>query len=1242
MRQFDILESPLKGTHLIEASAGTGKTYAIAGLFLRLILERRLSPGDILVVTFTNAATAELRERIRSKIRNCLLHLAGSKTSDKVIEALLNDVDKREEASMRLRSALQGFDEASIHTIHGFCGRMLRENPFESGSLFDTKLVTDQDELVMEVIRDFWRIHLSEESLLFLAYARDRIGIEGLGSFYGSFCRLPVDQIIPLCDKTDTGDLEKRFIGAFTQAASLWRDSRDDVAAILSGFAGLNRRSYPPDKMEEWVREMERFLSRELLDPRLFPEAVKFSQEYIMASTRKGFSPPDHIFFKAWQDLMDLKVILEKAFEDRIMALQRLFFEYAGSELKKRKTSRNIAYFDDLLTGLHNALHSDVGQRLATAIAGRYKAALIDEFQDTDPIQYEIFRKVFSGDEKALFLIGDPKQAIYGFRGADIFTYMKASRDIAEKSTLIENWRSRPSLIGAVNAVFGACARPFIFDEIPFERAKAAKDKKHDELLIDGTKTEPFIIWYPDKEVGGRGGDSLNKTDAVRLVARAVSSEIAGLIMLGRQGRALIGDRPLVEGDMAVLVRKNSEADLIKDSLSRLGVPAVLNQMGSVFETEEASEMQRLLNAAAKPGHAGTLKAALATRMLGFKGENLDEPDESGNFMDEWISAFRRYGELWLSRGFASMFRDVMTENRILERLAAMPDGERRATNMLHLAELLHKASLEQGRGMRGLLRWLADKRGSRFAGSDEYQLRLESDERAVKIVTVHRSKGLQYPVVFCPFMWAGTAHSGKKGPHALFHNEKGSLVLDIGSSDIEEDTRLAQKEALAEELRILYVALTRACNRCYLIWTSSGGKDQSALDFLIGGSKGSEDISAEDSLPSRLEILAGSAVGAIKVEALPERVSSPIGRFKKHPHLSCRSFSGLSNDYPRIASFTSLTGYASGSDPRYRASEQGSSERNHLYSPVEISDNGKGGLPEPFESDRLEAAVFSGLSLGEAEARYSLPDTAGVSQKQTDLERFPRGEKAGVLIHDIFEHIDFAPDTRESRRLLVRKKLLSGGFHPSWEEALCDLVEKTLEFPLQAYDNEIRLSSITGKDRVSEMEFYFPLAAISSHSIAGIIAPFAGHRQGGSEEGKKTLWRVPENLPERLADLGFINVRGFMRGAMDLVFRFGDRFYLLDWKSNYLGDVPLSYGQDALEEAMIRHLYHFQYLIYLAALHGFLRSRIPGYDYERNFGCVFYVFLRGIASGVGCGVYRARPPIELLDRLCALMMKPK
>jgi len=681
----------------------------------------------------------------------------------------------------------------------------------------------------------------------------------------------------------------------------------------------------------------------------------------------------------------------------------------------------------------------------------------------------------------------------------------------------------------------------------------------------------------------------------------------------------MVGDRPLSEGDIAVLVRKNKEADLVKEALSAVGVPAVLHHTGSVFETREAEEMQRVLAAVNRPGNQRILKAALATDMMGIKAEDLDH--EAGERWDSWAASFQYYREVWVSRGFMAMFRRILEEHQVIKRIAALSYGERRATNLLHIAELLQRASLERGRGIEGLLKWFGEKRQSETARSDEYQLRLESDEKAVQIVTVHRSKGLQYPVVFCPFMWDGISQGKKKDSHVIFHEGDHRLILDLGSEQIEENRLKAEKEAVAEELRLLYVAVTRACNRCYLVWTSKDLTPRSSLDLLLDGLEAEVEKFDGSSFFSRLKALSKRAKGSIRVQDMPEGSTLSVTYSKGRSSLSCRSFGGVADNYSRIASFTYLAGAPSRADSKdldHAAADWKSlatDEDNQLVTE----------LPE----EQTAQQVLQGLSFS------SYPSEA------YGFLDFPRGPAAGIFIHDLFESMDFQPEAEENRKSLVRQKLLDHGFQDFWGDTVCAMVERVLDAPLLDDVCGLRLSAIRRDSRKSEMEFYFPLNDISPGILAKTISPFtrSGIRsalnRANFEEG------LPDDLPSRIKELGFHRVKGFMRGFIDLIFCFEGKYHIIDWKSNYLGAGPRAYGRQGLERTMAEHCYHLQYLLYVTALHQFLGFRVPGYEYEKHFGYVFYLFLRGMDPRMDpeSGIYRCRPPLELVERLCGAMI---
>ncbi|NVM27028.1 MAG: UvrD-helicase domain-containing protein, partial [Desulfobacterales bacterium] len=567
----------------------------------------------------------------------------------------------------------------------------------------------------------------------------------------------------------------------------------------------------------------------------LFQGFEKFTSGELEESVKKNHAPPGHPFFDLCQTLREKQRELERVFDQRLLGLKVELFHYVHDELVRRKGQKNIQFFDDLLLRLHRSLEEKSGEALAGAMRMKFRAALIDEFQDTDPIQYAIFKRVFGTGKGILFLIGDPKQAIYGFRGADVFAYMDAARDVESRYTLGENWRSEPDLIAAINAIFARADRPFVYDEIPFQPAAPATNKDPDFLRMDGQREPPLELWFVDASKVGEPGKTITKTRARELIPRAVADEISRLISLGRDSRTLIGKTPLSEGDIAVLVRTNSEARLMQETLSSLGIPSVLYTTESLFDSHEALEMDRVLAGISEPNNERLLKAAMATDMMGTRGEELDGLTEDETGWEKWLLNLKRYHDLWEEHGFIRMFRYLLFEQKVLTRLMSFPDGQRRTTNVLHLSEVLHVASTERRLCMAGLLKWLSEQRDSTAPRLEEHQLRLESDENAVKLVTIHKSKGLEYPVVFCPFAWGGSRIERKKDPFT-FHDELDNmrLTLDLGSEGMDENRVFAEKEQLAENLRLLYVALTRARSRCYLVWGRFKDAETSAPAYLF------------------------------------------------------------------------------------------------------------------------------------------------------------------------------------------------------------------------------------------------------------------------------------------------------------------------------------------------------------------------------------------------------------------------
>jgi exodeoxyribonuclease V beta subunit len=815
LQELKLLESPLSGTNLIEAGAGTGKTYTITCLFLRLILEKRFPVKDILVVTYTVAATEELRDRIRRKIREALDAYSRGNSDDPFVKGLVQKTGDAKDAISLLRAALHDFDEASIFTIHGFCQRTLHESAFESGSLFDTELEPEQTAGILEEIaRDFWRRHFYTAPAEFVSYARSKkFGPDFfLDLINKGRAHLDVTIIPEVSGATEIDVTPFRAVYEKLQAA--WLTGRKEVEAQLKhpGLYADYTKHLPA-----YLEMMDAYVDGALPPVPLPAKFEKFTAAELGKKTKRGNTPPRHPFYDFCEELQGAETVLKATMDHHLLYLKGEIFRCVQRELPARKQRRNIQFFDDLLTRLRRSLNESGGTALAEALRRRYKAALIDEFQDTDPVQYAIFRTVFGKDESILFLIGDPKQAIYSFRGADLFAYMKAAGQVNSRYTLTSNWRSEPGLIQAVNTIFANGTNPFLYRDIPFEPAVPGKGEDHAILTIDDAAEPPFHLWFVDAEETDTNG-FIKKGVVNNRIAEAVAGEIARLIHLGRSGKARIGDNALREADIAVLTRSNREAQLMQKALSRLRIPSVLYSTGNLFDTDEAAEMNRVLEGIINPGREGLIRGALATDMMGMSGEAVErlQHDEAG--WETVLNRFHEYYDMWNRFGFIRMFRSFLLREKVRSRLLSLPSGERRLTNVLHLSELLHQTATEEKLGMAGLLKWLACQRDPESPRLEEHQLRLESDANAVKIVTIHKSKGLEYPVVFCPFNWGGSRI--KTNEVFAFHDEhddaKLKLVIDPEGS---ADRALAEKEALAENLRLLYVSLTRAKNRCYLVW---------------------------------------------------------------------------------------------------------------------------------------------------------------------------------------------------------------------------------------------------------------------------------------------------------------------------------------------------------------------------------------------------------------------------------------
>ncbi|MBR5997655.1 MAG: UvrD-helicase domain-containing protein, partial [Deltaproteobacteria bacterium] len=881
---------PLHGFHLIEASAGTGKTHKITDLFLRLLLREHWDAGKILAVTFTDAATNELKSKIRERLRAALNHLDGkTETSLEAVFSTLSETE-RAEACPRLEAALATFDDAAIFTIHSFCLKILSEYPLETGTPFQMELMPDSSLLLRQTAADFWRREADAASPELLRHLLRNYAEKG--AFNGKdapndfpahlvrFGQVLLNRHFPLLLPQEKAGNAESFARkkaslheAFETLRACWPTTRPELAAIFSSGV-LNKRSYGEEQCVRSLREMDTWLAKcNPLQP--FANLEKFCASLLHEKTLKGKTlvlPP---FCESCEQLLTLAQEAQKDLENAALALHRRFAGQLARELRRRGDQLHFYTYHDLLTRLDEALVRN-GEKLAALVRERFPVALIDEFQDTDPVQWQIFQNIYlspaaQNNRSLLFVIGDPKQAIYSFRGGDIFTYMKAARKARSRFTLDTNWRSVAPLVEGINHLFSQKENPFLFKEIRFERIKAAANGPAEYLESDGHPVKQALTLWLDRT---KNGDAAMATAIRRLLEKARLRQADG------------SATRLSPQDIAVITRTNKKAMDIQSLLGQRGIAAVVHSSTSIFDTVEARDLLRLLKGLLEPAR---MRQILTLPLFGLNWEKCYELLNDMAQKERWMRRFGIWREIWQTQGIAVMAANLMTQMAVRPRILALPCGERQLTNILHCWEILHQAERIHHLDANGLASWFA-RQIEQIPEKEEYQLRLETDDLAVQIFTIHKSKGLQFPVVFVPDL----GDSDKKSESfPFFHDQEEKPVLWLGGKEKNEYESHIHREKTAENMRLLYVALTRARYLCITSWNGKSGPLETLLSENAPGEETGEqpqktkNKKAKNETPpcgdeendEQLETLRRRLAPDIAVELLPEADNLPWAR---------------------------------------------------------------------------------------------------------------------------------------------------------------------------------------------------------------------------------------------------------------------------------------------------------------------------------------------------------------------------
>ncbi|NYS77836.1 MULTISPECIES: exodeoxyribonuclease V subunit beta [Halomonadaceae] len=1222
------LSLPLHGSRLIEASAGTGKTFTIALLYVRLVLGghsvdddtafiRPLTPPEILVVTFTNAATQELRERIRNRLVEAAeVFRADGQASDELLLELRDQYDPATwpACSRRLALAAEWMDEAAVSTIHSWCYRMLREHAFDSGSLFSLNLENDQRELEQEVVRDYWRS-------FYYPLDSDALGIVTRYWKSPDDLHVPLQRLLPESEALGDEKPEPRETLAATQAeraAQLselkapWPAWLDELVPALEDAAtrkAFKGQSFNAKSRANWLGALREWCETDADRPALTDAAWKRMTPDGMADIWKEGAPPCP---QAWEALAQLPQALDALPEPRNDLLIHAV-QWCRARLEREQERRAEMGPNDLLTHLDRALKGPNKEALAAQIQRQFPVALIDEFQDTDPIQYRIFNAVYNvatpRRDSAILLIGDPKQAIYAFRGADIFTYLQARQDTDGRHvTLGTNFRSSRAMVAAVNHCFSYAdqheAGAFLFraeggdNPLPFNPVNAKGTK--DTLVLKGKPLAAMTLWPLESE------EPLSKTAYQTEMAERCASHMAELLEAGRQQQAGFakaaddnGDNgltPLAPSDMAVLVNGLQEARAIRLALASRGIKSVyLSDHDKVFSSPIAPQLAIWLRACAEPQAnsrqaEAKLRAALATSVLGLSLEELDHLNQSELAWEARVEQFSDYHRLWQRQGVLPLVRRLMVDFDIAARLLGeFAEGERLLTDLLHLGEMLQHASQELD-GEHALIRFLAEAIADPDSHGDSHKLRLESDADLVKVVTIHKSKGLEYPLVFLPFIANHRPVSDTDLP-LRWHDSEGTLQLSLSADEATLAT--ADRERLGEDLRKLYVALTRARHATWLGLAALKGSENSAIGHLINGGKAIAPSGFTQALGdlvegSDIELSAAPEPTALRFTPAPEQQALGHARTPLRP----------AREQWWIASYSALrtSGAVSGS------------------STIPLT------TPAPEPATPQEATTLEVLDE---------PHDNAINTEAFHLHRFPRGPGPGTFLHGLLEWagqlgFNTALEDPVAREDMLRRRVQLRGWQ-AWHDTLAGWFEELLATPLP-------LPLLQQQSQPSEGS-QVALCELKSYQVE-LEFWFAAHHVGTRKLDELVSDHLLPGVSRPVLDADTLN--GMLKGFIDLAFEHEGRFYVLDWKSNYLGSDDSAYTAEALRNAMLEKRYDLQAALYLLALHRLLKARLPNYDPHQHLGGSMTVFLRGSRT-TARGVHAVPAPVALIEALDAL-----
>jgi exodeoxyribonuclease V beta subunit len=1176
---FNALTFPLTGSSLIEASAGTGKTYSACNVYLRILighqecgLPLKAAPPiqEILVLTFSRAATTELQTRISKRISEAIMVFSeGHPSKDVFLEQLKTSIPKKDHTRVvqRLRYASVQIDLASIFTIHSFCQKLMAENHFTLNQNKLRRLELNVNEHIKRITRDAWRmLHNRDKTAYQLAtISQQWPTFETFNAYYSTLItnheHTELHKPLITIDTSFEDLFDDHYISLINNVKTLWCRQQSELNSFFNSndIKYKNRYKKPVKEMNSFCQQNNAFFFSKYLSTKI----EKLTYSHISLQLKKENCILDHI-----SDVLiaieELLVYITDQHQDSIKLRQWLLLQLKN-KWRDYKSIHFIVTPSDLLYELNNALSTPSFKQ---DIRDKYPFAIIDEFQDTDALQYNIFKRIYIEDQhSSLVLIGDPKQAIYRFRAADLHTYLNAKKNISSERifSMETNWRSSKTIIACFNYLFSRHHSIFMNDNIQYKEVISAPNPSttdHDGITYN-SKIEQLTFWLAQSK---ESDTVINKVDAQSLLFSYCASKIHELL---NDANTRVNQRTIRSEDICILVRSNDDAIKIQTALNKINISSTfLNKKDSIYNSQCALHLCYFFNALLQPNSTTSLSTILATSFYQIKYDTLSQSD-----LDSWQHHFNQLHEFTHTHDLLSFMNHWRYSDDIDLHLYSLTDGTRWLTDLNHLCYLLTEQMLRHDT-LSDLINAFQETvykaRNNELLMSDEQQLHLNSDKELITITTMHSSKGLEYPIVFIPYGCGFRKDTSNIIP--VCENGLTKQVISLYDDDATQTKQ--NSEQLSEDMRLLYVALTRAKYACYVGFNEKG-LYQSALGHLLGISQ--EKDNTPSNIIQNLEKISSNS--PISYELINDYKS--VNSQKKRTHDSLKkslSFSEFKHTIPSpiwgITSYSQLT------------------QSSKKYTPTSeylITHPDKVSLiyeDSPIQIDNLAPTTHT----------------------------FPKGAEFGIFFHSILEDIEFHSNDDIAIQNIVSNRLKSHGFsHLSsdWQQYLCHWIDDILSVPLASAFGSMTLRNITHLNK--EMHFYLDIPYnISSTHINTILSKF-----------------------EYSSHIKNTSVQGLLTGYIDLLFEHNNKYYIVDYKSNHLGEDNEAYTQPNLNQAVSQHGYDIQYIFYTLAIHRLLHQRLQNYCYDTHLGGCFCLFLRGMSSNDSAnGVFYDLPPRELIETL--------